>query len=413
MLFSYSECHQDIFITMVRRAAPEKQVLIVDTNILWYKDKTPAVHPDFDTFWGEYTKIAELELVIPEVVKGELLFQQTTSAIKALDKAHENMGIVSAITQKSWKRGTTRENIKHQVAAKFDKWLKGKKGVICETPISAIDWVEVCESAVWRENVFTPDNKMPESEKGFRDRLILETVFNISKNEKRKNVKIAFICNDYSLRENIEKRITSDERFSCYEDLENFSSYLKLTHEKLTDKFIKSIMSRAHQKFFARGDFGSLYYRENISKKILDKFDDYFNYPERSKPSSLGFLHGLGTSESWIPSVSSNWFITKPEFIKLEGEREYHWASKVKRAITFKKENIPIATGLLGASEPSVIGQDEKTLFLEFSIAWVANVRKNGTFHDVMLGDIQMTLNEFRVATTEEKEIFRLFEKSE
>lgn len=394
---------------MVRKVATEKQVLIVDTNILWHEDKTPAVNPAFDTFWEEYTKISELELVIPEVVKGELLFQQTTSAIKAFDKAHENMEIVSAITQKSFTLGTIRENIKRQVAAKFDKWLKGKKGVIRKTPISAIDWMEVCESAVWRENVFTLDKKMPKSEKGFRDRLILETVFDIFKNEKRKDVKIAFICCDETLKKNAEKRITSDERFSCYEDLENFGSYLKLTHEQLTDKFIKSIMLRAHKKFFARGDSGSLYYSENIKEKIFEEFKDYFVYPERSSP---GLLSGFGVSEPWNTSGSSSWFISKPEFIKLEGEREYHWASKVKRAITFKKETAQVVLGLF-PPEPSVIGQDEKTLFVEFSIAWKANVRKNGTFHNVTLEDIQMTLNEFRIATTDEKERFGLFEKSE
>ena len=364
-----------------------------------------TVNPEFDEFWDNHSDFVNFELSIPEVVRGELLFQQTTSAIKALDKANENILAVSEITNNDLKISTTKEKIKHQVEKKFDKWLKGKKGVICTTPIETIDWKNICESAVWRKHVFSPDKKNPDAEKGFRDRLIYESVLNFVQNEKRKGVKISFICNDFLLRTNAKKKLVNDRRFSCYENLPEFSSYLKLNHEQLTDKFIKSILSKAQHKFFAIGDYESLYYKENISNLIHEKYGNYIKFPERSKNPLFDISGNLNTSESWIQSASSSLFISNPEFQNLTGERQYHWESKISQAIVYKRE-LNLYTGLLVPTSPSTI--DEMTLFLEFKIAWRADVRKNSTFYNVELEDVIMSKNEFRFSTPKEKEYYGL-----
>src|SRR5262249_13559025 len=62
----------------ILKGKPLPHVLIADTSILWHKDKGPAVNPDFDTFWAAHKQLVKLELVLPEVVRGELLFQQVT-----------------------------------------------------------------------------------------------------------------------------------------------------------------------------------------------------------------------------------------------------------------------------------------------------------------------------------------------
>jgi len=92
---------------------------------------------------------------------------------------------------------------------------------------------------------FTSDPKNPLSEKGFRDCMILETVCSICgylSNE----TNIAFLCGDYSLRRAAEKRLTNIKRFSLYESITDFVSFIELTQKDLTDTFVKSILLGLH-----------------------------------------------------------------------------------------------------------------------------------------------------------------------
>lgn len=92
----------------ILKGRPLPHVMIVDTNIVWHKDKGPAVNPDFDAFWTEHEHLVELELLLPEVVRGELLFQQFTSCSKHLDSVHEHVLHISSITAQKHLHKTTK-----------------------------------------------------------------------------------------------------------------------------------------------------------------------------------------------------------------------------------------------------------------------------------------------------------------
>ena len=83
---------------MIRKEEIKIHIVIPDTNIIWFKDKSIVVNPAFDKFWDNYSQNSNLHLVIPEVVKGEILFQQSTSAIRQMEKATESIKEVSSIT---------------------------------------------------------------------------------------------------------------------------------------------------------------------------------------------------------------------------------------------------------------------------------------------------------------------------
>jgi hypothetical protein len=233
---------------------PLPHVVIVDTNILWCKDKVPVASPDFDKFWEAQEKLVEIDLVIPDVVRGELLYQQATSCLKLADRITDAVKEISAISAAHRTHRITKQSIVNQVTRKVDKWIKSKSAVVTPTPIGQIDWKSLCDSAVWRLPPFTADAKNPDTEKGFRDALILETVVDYVTKDVRK-VNIAFISNDFLLRTSVAKRLSLDKRFACYADLEEFASYIKLTRESLTNEFIKKIVRRASKKFFNAEDF--------------------------------------------------------------------------------------------------------------------------------------------------------------
>ena len=70
------------------RRLVEPHIVFADTSTLWFEDKEHRVDSKFDEFWREYRQSFGLELHIPEVVYGELLFQHVALAVSELQKAN-------------------------------------------------------------------------------------------------------------------------------------------------------------------------------------------------------------------------------------------------------------------------------------------------------------------------------------
>jgi len=114
----------------IRKSTIHPHVVIPDTSAIWFEDKSLVVNPEFDSFWSEYSQDIQLELVIPEVVKDELAFQQSTSAIKSLRKISEEILKVSQITNKKYTHKITEHIIKDKVIRKIDMWIKVNTDVL-------------------------------------------------------------------------------------------------------------------------------------------------------------------------------------------------------------------------------------------------------------------------------------------
>lgn len=383
----------------ILKGQPSPHIMIVDTNILWNKDKGPPVNPDFDTFWKEHKSLVKLELVIPEVVRGEILFQQTSSALKALDKVSDNIKEISSITASTHRHRLTKETIEKQIAAKLDKWIKSKRASIAKIPLTSIDWMKLCDNAIWRRPPFTLDPKNPDTEKGFRDALILETVLDLARRESRQ-VNIVFVCNDFLLRTTAENRLSADNRCLFYEKLPDFSSYIRLTKEKLTKEFITTILNRAKEKFYSPGDSTCLFYRDKLKDKIALDYRDKFENPEDSAPSLLSLM---GKDKSWEPSDNGCWWFYNPEFEKFIGDHEYHWKSTLLFVRGYKRFFTVHFTPSDLLLEPT-----EKVLFLRFVVFWKADVKTDGRFHNVTLERIEHLEKTFRIPTDEEVRTFQL-----
>ena len=150
--------------TYIKKDPPEHFVF-VDTNILWHEDKSYVVHPDFDNFWEKYQKDFKLKLFIPEVVKGELWFQQSTAAIKRLSKITEEIKEIDKITKKTHKHNISENKIKTNIENKISKWIETKEGKIVTTPIENIVWEDIIYKSIWREPPFVYDPKNSSNEK--------------------------------------------------------------------------------------------------------------------------------------------------------------------------------------------------------------------------------------------------------
>jgi hypothetical protein len=392
----------------IRKSAPKTHVVIVDTNALWHKDKSHAVSPEFDKAWDECCSLAPLELVIPQTTRDELMFQQTSSAWKRLDTVNDNLRELSGITAKSHKTRIERDVLKSQVEQKVDRWIRARKATVVEVPVAEINWKQLCSEAVWRIPPFTSDPKNPDLEKGFRDALIMATVTSVASKEKR-DVNLVFITQDGLLRRTTEQHLKSDQRFSAYEDIGGFASYVKLTKEKLDNAFIRDILTRASEKFFTSDDPTCLYLRENLGERIRKNFADFFTDPERSDKSAIKMTSDTALLGPWSPVDAGRWWISQPEFVSLEPERIYHWKSRVNFARGYRR-----ATQWAVTTPPpgTVNVWNERILYLPFDVMWKALVKADARFYDVKLGEIQLKDNVFRMPYEEERAYFGLAQPS-
>lgn len=399
----------------IRKEDLKTHVAFVDTNILWYEDKSFVVNPGFDSFWDNYSKSFKMELLVPEVVRGELLIQQSTSAINSMEKISEQMRKISAITKRKYSHRITKDQIKQNVSKKFEKWLKSKDGKIVYTPIKSINWESLIKSAIWKIPPFVFDPNKKDNEKGFKDALILETLLDYCYHEQR-DVNIVFLCNDGLLRETADKKLKDDPKFLSYLSLSDFESYLKLSQEKLTKQFIMFLLKKASLKFFTLGDEACLALRENITGFLMEKYAKYIDSPEYSEypfePTSINIgsllstwepvsagdtTTWLATPESWKPIDSGKFLFSNTQFDRIGDKNTYYFINQ----ITYEREFYRGRTMSEIFGRPLIEGlkTENRILKLPFYITWKAKIISDGRFREISIENDELKDNSFEPTT--------------
>lgn len=382
----------------VRRTPPPQHIVVVDTNILWDKDKKLPVCIAFDEFWKKNSPLIPMTLNVPAVVFGELHFQQTTSALKALSSINDSFSELAGITSASYTHKCNEAAIKGQIQAKLEKWLKGHSGQLITTPVTTIDWSAVVESAVWRTPPFTFDPKDSKNEKGFRDAVILETLAHTCLSGGTSKT-VIFVCNDYLLRTTAESRLKASKRFLAFESLADFEAYINLTQQQFTNDFVKAIQSHARAKFYAKGDENCIYLKHDLSKKIQDDYSSDLAY----QGQSVGPLTLLMQGNLPAPAQMARqlFWIRSTQFSKLEGAREFHWVTRIDVAQLYEIES---PQGLIGAAMPPI----RRIQVVGFDVNWKSNVKTDGRFHGIQLAGIEKKDTQLLEATEENLMQWRL-----
>jgi hypothetical protein len=396
----------------IKRSRPAKHRVVVDTNILWYKEKSEVVNPTFDQFWDEHVATFDMELVLPEVVRGELLFQQTSSALKVLGRANDSFKELTSIGGSPYTHRVSEARVLRDVEQRLDRWIKRRKAKVQPVPVTEINWPVLITAAIWRKEPFTADPKNPEVEKGFRDALILETVMAIARNAGSSH-NTAFLCNDFLLRTAAERGMRTHAGCSCYESIGDFASYLRLTQEKLTEAFVKAIRSRARKKFYSPDDPNCLYYAESLVARIKNDFAAEFDkLGSDQRLLSTGILSNslFGITSQppnpWAPAGTQQIWLHSSRFERLEGQRVYHWKAGISFVRLYHRAT---TTSIITGIENS----GERLHDLQFAILWKADVKADGRFHGTTLEGIELESNTFAAATPDELKRYGLMPEAE
>lgn len=396
---------------------PKKHVVVVDTNILWHADKSFTVNPDFDGFWDEHTSITDLELYIPEVVRGELLFQQTDFAWTLYDKAENALKMASSVTNKQISIRIKRETLSGHVERKLDTWINRRKAIVIKTPrLNKEKWETLIDNSIWGMPPFETDPKNKRNEKGFRDALILETLLWIVENEKR-DVQIVFISGDNLLRDTAIKTILGKYKCSFFETLEDFSSHIRMIHQEKDKAFVDDILPKATAKFFTKGDFECVYYKYGVRDILQKEYKSYIDDPEsiitsntetlgnfdkwlNSQALNVGETLFGGSKRKWVSQNEGTYWINRTQFDRIEEGRNYYWKTKVTYIELFKRDMATLVYPLL-----SNIYQ---ILILPCTIYWKSEVRKDGRFFGTEFIEIKYSLGAFKEPTEDDMKTYRL-----
>lgn len=343
-----------------------------------------------------------MKLLIPDVVRGELLFQQRTSASKHLVKANQELKNVFNITKREYTHRVTLERIAEQVERRLDSWIELRGGEVKVVPIGEINWKAVIDDSINRTAPFTSDPKHPMSEKGFRDYMILETVCSVCRFYSPK-VNIAFLCGDYTLRQAADNRLGTIESFTSYESISDFISFIELTRENLTERFVKSILAKAREKFHGvPHDPNCLIEKDAFWKKLRSEYAAKIENPVAAD-DFLSFLD-VG-SRVWNHVGEEKTWVTRPQFQQLEGENIYHWNSRV----TFVRMDERL-TALPGTLAPV---SDRRIMIFPVDVHWKAQVRRDGRFFDSEIVDWKEAESSFKPPSEGELERWGLQSKAE
>lgn len=383
-----------------RRTPPPQHVVVVDTNILWDKDKKLSVSQTFDAFWQKTSPLIPMTLHVPEAVLGELQFQQTTSALKALANINENFSELAGITSSPYSHKCNEATIKTQVRGKLERWLKGHNGSLIPTPVAQIDWSSVVEAGIWRRPPFTFDPKDPKTEKGFRDAVILETLAYTCTSASVGKM-IIFVCNDYLLRTTAEARLKASKTFLAFESLADFESYINLTQQQLTNAFVKSIQSHARAKFYAKNDPHCVYTKHSLRNRIQTEYSSALEFQGSSTNALTLLTQAIGSTTGVAKMTRQLFWIRSTQFSKLQGAREFHWISRVDvaRVYEFEQQQGLLATAMSPVKRIQVVG---------FDVKWKANVKTDGRFHDIELDSLEKKETQVLDATEESLQQWRV-----
>jgi hypothetical protein len=371
---------------MHKRQPPISFTVTVDTNALFPKYVIDIVSPKFMALWQECSGLAKLSLVVPEIVRGERLYQLVTAAEKATENAAKNFATICKVSGRAPPNLPTRRELRREVEKQFEKWRVEAGATIAPVPYGTIDWKRVVNDSIWRVKPFEAAGEDKDSEKGFRDCLILETLREIfpARNEQ----KLVFISNDTLLREAAIEQIHAKE-FSAYEGLGNFASYLRLAHEEMNQEFVEALLQKVPSVFYTSDNPKCVYYTFKISQLVASKFncmlDSLFDDSQTSsREQGLGDAF-LALTKSFLQPVSEERvFVDATEFDKLTPPNIYHWKTHLRFVRLFRRQNANVPKFL-----ENLTGFDEKIRIAKFDVLWKATVDDNVDFSDESVTDIQ------------------------
>ena len=257
----------------------------------------------------------------------------------------------------------TPEDLHQKIGKVIDDQMGSLNLIRARVVESTVDWKQVMENAAFRIAPF----ESGETEKGFRDTLILECFCQLLESAPHSSdrCRAVLITNDKLLTEATELRIRGYPNAQVLPDLSSLRNLINTLVSTVDEAFVGELREKAGKLFFDGMDNKeSVYFKEDIASQIREKFQKE-----------------LAVFPSGAESRSSDGIriTTPPEFLKKEGQRVF-WSTKVTFKATasrieyssFEPQQsifaantsglgaasiaLPSGVGVMGSSSPYILG---------------------------------------------------------
>ncbi len=238
-----------------------------------------------------------IKWILPAVVVGERQYQMTKAAIEKLPAMRDLEGLLQISI------GVDAKNLSSLVETITSKQLHELNLDVEELKTESINWKELVHASIFREPPFGPSD----AEKGFRDRLVLETFLQILKASPRTPsvCTVVLVAGDNRLRLAAAAKTESKQNARVVESLELLEQLINTLVANVTEEFVNKIRDKAAEYFSNSETTEGLYYREDVKDRISRKFSsELTDVPEGADVTRV-----------------DSWTIGMPRFLKKQGQR--------------------------------------------------------------------------------------------
>lgn len=280
--------------------------VLFDTNVIYNHSSSDLLLKETAELIDKHSKPSDIEIswCLPETVLNERRFQmrkRSQELFPSLEKLEKLLGHNLAITSEIIER-----RIEEAITISLSKYNLR----IYKIDTKKVNWENIMYSSSFRLPPFE-DNK---TEKGFRDALILETFVQLIEESpvSISSCRIILITNDRLLTEAAKQKTIDNKNVSILPSIEKLESLINILDSNIKEDLINSISGEASNMFFIPLNLETIYYKENIKEKIMDRFS-----------KELSELPLIADKQENV-----KWLISNPGFEKKEKQRIF-WKSLI------------------------------------------------------------------------------------
>jgi hypothetical protein len=288
-----------------RRIQKPQLKVVLETNILYSGTASDLVQQEAANLIKE-SVYPDLEILwyLPDIVRHERQYQMRKRALELLPpvaKVERLLGHNLAIT----------EEILLDAVEKSVSLRREELGLLSlALDNSKVDWNRVGLDAVYRRPPFQDGEK----EKGFRDCMILESFLQLVADSPKaaSACRIVLLTGDKLLNQAVQARNTGWTNISVLASLDELRGLINTLVSEVDEEFLALLRPKAGDLFFEKDERSTLLYKEEIVKKLKEKF-----------AAELADVPPGATTRT-----NGTWTVNPPNFVKKTGRR-IQWASRI------------------------------------------------------------------------------------
>ena len=320
--------------------------VLLDTNCAFSPKPENAVSEGLLKAIGKIRRLAAVKFLMPEIVMLELAYQQFRVAEQACSNLVKNAATIKAATSIETAHPPTNQNLRDSAKAEIQRVLIEAEIILIPTPFESIDWKSVVEDSCWRNSTFeSPPDEELLFEKGFRDRIILESLLAALRNSPADHSVV--VSGDKLLRKAAKERCKSAKLTPDFHDtIGIFLEQVQLLNKTKSEGFTKRVFGTISKYFNTSGSKVCVFKSCNLAESLVAKFGAELRDPnlfsayreiEKIEPESKRRGEYARFGQKYDPSrfaVGSGlrFKIGRTHFETGHNDLRYHWKTDIEVA---------------------------------------------------------------------------------